>query len=205
MSLLRATLPVDLTTPYGRYALRQPRVGEALSVLGALQAEDYDTFEDVCRAWLPFRLQSELFAGAVPDDLAAQVVLDLVESGAEPPSDDPDEEASEEDSDSSENGWTDVDWSAHVADYMAAYGTSLAETLAEPWHGFLALLGKIDRIEARQALSQLHVEGLPHIKSDRERDKALESLRKRAGYSKPEEKPQSYEEQVAKLDNLFGA
>jgi len=184
-ALIRSVLDRDVCLQSGeRFIVRSPTVGEALTVLacyeGALRGESVQTevlFEALAH-WLPSDLYKVFTRKGYPVQTAIGHVLEIVNEGVPQLAI---KKAEAEGKPVTPGKIAVLDWDSVVADYMAAYGATLSQTLAEPWNGFLLLSERVDMIQARETLRIIRATGLPYIKDDRERQKAMDELVVRAG------------------------
>ena len=208
-ALVQALLDRDVEVEGSRHLIRSPTVIEALTLLatyqGVLAKEQIqrEVFFETLRDWLPDPLYKIFTSGDCTDNRVVAYVFRIVNEGV-PEFKKRVAARNKKQAGGSSDPET-VQWDVIVAEYMAAYGCSLKEAMQEPWNGFLMLSGRVDLINARQSLRSLMLAGLPYIKSDSERDEALEDLRERAGFKvlTPEEKrEQALANQQSQLDKL---
>lgn len=168
------------------FYVHPPAAGQAIAIIEAAQTAEGAEGEDEraaavayifseARQWMPLTLASLITSKGFPQDRAIRTVLSLLTAGAPAP-----RKAAkmqeEAEAKARRVGWTEI-----VAEYMHAYGQSLDEALRTPFPAFLALTSRIERIRAAEMLRELHVRGIPHIKSDHERRQALARIQASAG------------------------
>lgn len=206
--LVRSLLDRDVYLDGKRYVVRSPTVREALTLLaaseGALAGESTQVkvFFDVLRGWLPIGLFTLFNASDYPVRRVVAFVFQAINEGVPEFAIDKSSasDQQEETSDPKELHWENI-----VAEYMATYGVSLKQALDEPWNGFLLLSRKADMIHARDMLRSMTARGVPYIKSDRDREKTIDDLVKRAGgevMTEEERHQQRLAKQQAQLDKV---
>lgn len=171
MKLIEATLDREIVTPKGeRISVRSPSVFQALALIGSLRGfltndpSDRDLWYSILESWLPERLF--LILTEAERELCAHTIISVLTEES-----DRHERTAEASS---------VDWDDLIAEFMAEYGYTLGEVMAEKWSGFLVLSSRIDMVRARRELRLIHTRSLPYIKNDAEREEAIESIKIRA-------------------------
>ncbi len=191
MDLLRAIQTHEARIDGKSFPAPPASVRTALTLLATAEAaaggdrDSLSTFREAARSWLPRPVFQRLFpAGlwklrcwAAPPGLGVQMTMQLLMLGHA----DRAAEAPHEEKPAAE-----VEWSQMLAEYCNAYGVNPVKALETPWHLFLQMLLAADSVHAKAMLRWLTAKGLPYIENEREREKALLDLQKRAGAAPPE-------------------
>ena len=202
---IKSLLPRSVELEEDVFEVRVPRVREALILLATAQdsllgnADAYSLFLSVLRSWYPPALYDA--SRNAPVHSVVKAALHMIRQGCP-------ESKREERVDDTGFSWQDL-----IASYMRLYGVSLDQALSEEWPAFNHIAGNMAFVTARDMVNQWQAEGIPLIKNQRERSKAIAKTFKMAKVSMKKRKPTQEEvnqglkdlENIAKQYGAFGA
>ncbi len=154
--LVAATTERDLFVDgVGTFRVPVPTVRVGLTVLRAKEDEpsDEEAFREVCADWLPLPTYSVLFSRRFTDSKRLDVIRSFVVGGMAERlqarlREERKEAAEGEGAPNTPSG--PAYWQARLAQYRAHFGLRFEDVMQEPFPAFVAQLGQLSRLEARE-------------------------------------------------------
>lgn len=174
MKIADVILPRIVETGGASFEVRSPTVREALVIFFAApeamtgDSDSLSLIDATLRSWYPHGLYSRIKKEPVENMIRGALLI--INDGVE------DLEKAKRKS------AKEIEWEDAIASFMSAYGYAFDDVLSMSWSSFLMLMKQIPRLSALRKLETLHVQSIPNISDNFERQGAVMELRVQAGY-----------------------